>query len=204
MKFLLLILVKPLPFIEVSIVHSQDPKKEILQFLREKAERSNNAQVSSIESGGEKKILVKYDTELDFQNTYNGEQKIYEKFYQLIQENVTDYSNLLEKILTKTSHGDFYNEEDMEEHNLYLIVKYRSNYKEIIRQNYNFTFKIIEILGIKASFEEIADGFLLFYKTKEDFNVAQMDLKKLELIQLFLKKNGLWNEKIQFIFENLE
>ncbi|UYP47068.1 hypothetical protein NEF87_003353 [Candidatus Lokiarchaeum ossiferum] len=195
---------KSLPFIEVSIVHSQDPKKEILKFLQQKAEGGNNSQVNFIENGENMKIFVEYKSERDFQNTYHGEKKIYEKFYQLIQENVSDYANLLETVLTKPTPKDFYDEEDLEENDLYLIVKYRTNYKEIIRQNYNFTFKIIEILGIKASFEEIADGFLLFYKTKEDFEVAQMDLKKLELIQAFLKKKGLWNEKIQFIFKNLE
>ena len=62
----------------------------------------------------------------------------------------------------------------------YAIIRYRSNYLEPLRRNYNLIYKVNEYLGSNVYNEEIGDGFLRFIKNKEDFDAMLLAADEVE------------------------
>ena len=182
-----------LPFLEVQILHSTDPKSKILDFLRKKTDRFKNAHASIINADTDPKIFIEFPSLDSMQRVYSNDSKIVEKFYQLLQDKKED---LHFDFPTSTSNHKSKNSKvtDVDGTSLYLILKCRTNAKDIIRAKYNFTYKIVDLVGIKASFEEVEDGFILFYATEEDFQLTQMDLNNFADIKKWMEKKGVWKD----------
>lgn len=179
------------PYIEVKIIQSKDPKMEILKVLENKSLKNHHAHPTWKEEGDEKILRVDYDSIDLFVKGYTRDKLIYENFIKYINLQEIHFGN-------NKSQTDEDNEE------IYLMLKYRTNYKDPIRNNYSFTFKIIELIGIGASYEEVYDGFILFYKTKEDFLIGQMDLLNLKEVKAFLSSKNLLKPSIEVFFNQLE
>ncbi len=182
------------PFIEASVIHCNDPKLDILKTLERKVQNRLDAGITWNLTDENNPILrVDYENRDDFAKNYTREKKVYETFVNyLYQQDIT-----IPELLSKTEP----NAEDNTD--LYLILKYKTDYKDPIRINYNFTYKIVEFLGIQASFEEIHDGFLLFYKKKKDFMNASIDLNDIKGSIQWLKDRHIWTPTIAEFFKNL-
>ncbi|MHA1619687.1 MAG: hypothetical protein ACTSVZ_10440 [Promethearchaeota archaeon] len=127
-----------------------------------------------------------------------------EQFFKLMQEKHQDF-HLFDFSNSATNQKSGKSEEmDVGENSLYLILKYRTNAKDIIRTKYQFTYKIVDLVGIKSSYEEVEDGFILFYATEEDFQLTQMDLNNFADIQKWLEKKGVWKDSFSDYLSSTE
>ena len=180
------------PFIEVDIIQSLDPKYDILKQLEKRSSQTHQVQSSWSGTDTDPILRLDYKSKEQFIAGYTRDKMIYENFIKYI--NLQDISLNNKKSLKNQN----FDEE------LYLMVKYRTNYKEPIRKNYSFTFKIIELLGIGASYEEVQDGFILFYKTKDDYLIGQMDLLNIDKAIEYLKSRGFYTPSIEAFFTQIK
>ncbi|MHA1562151.1 MAG: hypothetical protein ACTSPA_08500 [Promethearchaeota archaeon] len=51
-----------------------------------------------------------------------------------------------------------------------------------------------EMLGLSMSYEEVDDGFLLFYQSREDFEVGKIDLTQFNEVKRQLEERGAWQK----------
>ncbi len=179
------------PYIEAQIIHSMDPRYEILKQLEKRSSQTQHVRSSWLGNDKNPILRLDYESKEHFVEGYSRDKLIYENFIKYV--NLQDISLNNKKTLKNQS-----NEEE-----LYLMVKYRTNFKEPIRKNYSFTFKIIELLGIGASYEEVQDGFILFYKTKQDYLVGQMDLLNIDKSIEYLKSKGFYTPSIEAFFTQI-
>ena len=174
---------KFLPYIEVSVVQTQGEKLDILQILQEKAEITKNA-IISIKKNPKNPILrIEYPSKEVLLDVYKRDEFVYESAVKLVNLGVITPSKI--KTVLKKSDND---------KNLYLILKYRTNFKGPILRNYSFTYKLAEMLGLSMSYEEVDDGFLLFYQTREDFEVGKIDLTQFKEVKRQLEERGAWQK----------
>jgi len=172
-----------IPYIEVSVVETQGEKLDILQILKEKAKITKNV-IISIKKSSENPILrIEYPSEEVLLKVYKRDEFVYESAVKLINLGVITPS----KIKTALKKTD-------DDEKLYLILKYRTNFKGPILKNYSFTYKLAEMLGLSMSYEEVDDGFLLFYQSKEDFEVGKIDLTQFEEVKRQLEERGAWQK----------
>ena len=183
------------PYLEAQILHCKEPKSKLIDFLKRKSDRFKDAQSTIIHSDSESTIFIQFSSYESMKQAYTKDYEIVEKFFQVMQEKKEDISNLFDfqpSISTQNSNQSKVNV--INENDLYLILKYKTNAKDVIRTKYNFTYRIVDLVGIKSSYEEVEDGFILFYATKDDFLLTQMDLNNLADLQKWLEKKMIWKE----------
>ena len=173
-----------LPYIEVSILETQGKKKNIFKILEEKAKITNEAVISMDIESKNPILRIEYPSEEVFLKVYKRDEYVYESAVKLINLGVITPS----KIKTLMKNGSKNKEK------LFLILKYKTNYKTPILKNYSFTYKLAEMLGLSMSYEEVDDGFILFYQSQEDFEVGRIDLTKFKEVKRQLEDKGAWQE----------
>ena len=178
-----------LPHIAVTVVQTTNDKMKILKFLEKRAK--NFHQVTIQWAGTEEHPILRviFPSEQALIKGYTRDQSIYEGVVHLANEGI---------INPKKTRQVFKNSPPSEE--LYLILKYETAFKEPLRNNYQFTYKIAELLGIGMSYEEVDDGFILFYKHKEDFEIGIIDLARLDKVKQMLEKRGHWDDDYEKIW----
>ena len=100
-------------------------------------------------------------------------EKIYEKAYSMyvfifeefVQENLS-----IENLFARSSNSANPEEDDLQE-GIYLVLRYRSNCIEPMRQYYEFTAKVNKFFGAVVVNEQLIDGYLRFIATKKDFEI---------------------------------
>ena len=193
------------PYLEAQILHSKAPKSQILDFLKHKYSRFKCTECSIIDSETDSKVLVEFSSLDCMQQVYGEYSKIVEQFFKLMQEKHQDFHLFDFSNSARSQKSGKSEETDVGENSLYLILKYRTNAKDIIRAKYRFTYKIVDLVGIKSSYEEVEDGFILFYATEEDFQVTQMNLNNFTEIQEWMEKKGVWKESFsEYLSTTLE
>ena len=180
------------PYIEAKVIQCSDNKLDILRHLEEKAIKRLDAKISWNLTSNEDPILrVDYHDEEAFWDNYSRDKHVFERLVKFIQGkklNLVDF-------IPKTSNKDEFDSE------IYLTLKYRTDCLAPIRHNYFYTSKIVEYVGIRASYEEIQDGFLWFYKSKEDFQNASMDLMNFSKIKSWAQEQNIWNDDLEDFFK---
>ena len=180
-----------LPYIEVSVVKTQGDKLKILQILEKKAHTSKTGEVSLKKTPENPILRVVYPSEEVLLNVYKRDEYVYESAVKLVNMGVITPS----KIKTVLKKGTNNNE------NLYLILKYKTNFKAPILRNYSFTYKLAEMLGLSMSYEEVDDGFLLFYQTRQDFEVGKIDLTQFKEVKKQLEERDAWQEDYEKLWD---
>ena len=183
-----------LPYLEAKILHCEDPKSKIIAFLKAKAARYKDAQSSITDPDTDPKVLIEFSSMESMEQAYSYYSEIVEKFFQLMQEKNDDHQMFNFQKSTSNQKSRQSKVSDDDQNSLYLILKYRTNAKDVIRAKYNFTYKIVDLVGIKSSYEEVEDGFILFYATEEDFQLTQMDLNNFADIQKWMEKKHVWKD----------
>ena len=190
-----------LPYLEyecISLSERHRSKKEILQYLSEKV--YSYWKIPPIWYGTEENPIFK----IEFPS--------YEKYKRLINRGMSVfeavYQYLSDPILNRKKYGlpeglSIIELNKLPVNEIYFILKQRTNYKEIIQHNYQFSFKLGELFGISAVFEEVADGFIVFYKTREDFENAQKDKLNPEEIKKWTPAKNTWNPVIEKIIDSI-
>lgn len=190
-----------LPFIEFECISISDPqhsKKKIIELLSKRLASQWGLPPKWRGSDQEPIIRFEFPSKNFFFERFNREIKFFEKVIQFLKDpilNRKEYGlpNGLPLIPIKESPTD----------EIFAITKISTNCIDEIRKNFEFTFKLGEFFGINTFYEEIANGFLIFYKTWTDFEDAQKDKLNPEEIKKWLQAKGVWNPIIEKILYSL-
>lgn len=121
---------------------------------------------------------------------------------------ITEYSrgyDLFDPLLEKISTGEITIpikekvQENKSKTELYLILKYSTNYKQPLRKYYEFGSKVSNLFGVKMMVEEVSDGFLWFYDTLEDFMAGQVEFRSLTELKSLLIARNQWIDEFETI-----
>ncbi|MHA1476146.1 MAG: hypothetical protein ACTSPA_10305 [Promethearchaeota archaeon] len=192
------------PFLEISIEQTFEEKLSILELIKK--------------IGKAYKLLYKKDFEIfdledksyvriDFKSIRDFE-KIYESsfsFYVYAFENFLDKNEDFKSI--------FQNKKEKKRTGNYIVLRYKTNYVNPIRQYLGFTTRVNKYFGAKVINEELEDGYLRFVHTKVDFEAllvpgdvhsgweAFFKIKKIDLnhpqIKEFFNVIKKWESKYQ-------
>ena len=195
---------QPLPFIEIQITYTLEKdlsKKEILQTVKERFEKTHQVPVKWTGNFANPKIRIEYPSITKFSECYRYGFPFFEKLHEILEN---------EKTLSEFPIGKFIEKRDLDDSetmlSTYLILRYKTNSKEIMRKNYEYTWPISSFLQTEFYIEEIEDGFLMFYLDKDDFLIHQLDRMSGEEVEAWLvkKKVDMDNEGIKQILDFLK
>ncbi len=111
-------------------------------------------------------IRIDFQSQDDFAKIYERQYSMYVYLFdEFLQENLS-IENLFAPWLKKSEKKG-----DNEQWDNYLVLRYRTNCIEPMRQFYEFSAKINRFFGSRIINEEIIDGYLRFIHTKEDFEI---------------------------------
>ena len=171
-----------MPFIEIEVINSIEAPKSLLRVIKAKFDKIVDGTVQWRGSENKPKLVIQFETKDDFFQTYNKDINIYECCLNLIAEKSIN----IEKIPV--------NLRELPDDDLYATLKYVTDFKDPIRKKYYYIFKILNILVIQISYEEVEDGFLLFYRGPEDFTIGQMNIFELPQVKQWLEEHNIWKE----------
>ncbi|MHA1718469.1 MAG: hypothetical protein DRO88_12130 [Promethearchaeia archaeon] len=180
------------PYLEVSIVETQGDREEILKILENKARMSKEAVIFIKDNVNNPIIRIEYPSKETLLKVYSRDEFVYESAVKLLNSGIISPAKVKTAIENGTSKSD----------KLFLILKYKTNFKSPILKNYRFTYKIAELLGLSMSYEEVEDGFILFYKTKEDFEIGRIDLTKFQEVKKRLEERGIWRKEYEYLWNH--
>lgn len=173
-----------LPYIEISIASTTEEKLsriQILAVIQERIERLDKVPAKIQTDDKEPTLIIKYNSVETFLDSYQREFPVFEAFLNLLLSGKVD----IEDMSTKKG-----NKSNFEQEN-YLILKYKTNWKEPLRKYYEFTLQFTKFFDIGIMVEEVEDGFLLFHQSKEDFQIGQMDKANVQEIKTWLQNRGI-------------
>ncbi len=179
--------------LEVSVVFSQEDPISILKLLQAKYERLHEVK-TNLKTEGKPTLKLVYKSEKSMKENFFHDVPFFEAVLEVFEANgITPANKILEIEETYDEKIDY-------TQSMYQILKYKTRYKEILRDYYNFIFRVSELLDTKYAYEEMEDGFLIFHKKPEDFELFLIDLTNRHEIHEYLKSKGLLT---QFLEENL-
>lgn len=175
-----------LPYIEIFITHTLDTeisKKDILQTMKNRFEKTQNVPVSWLGDEESPILRVEYPSKEKFVECYQYGIPFFDKLKEILED---------EKVLHEFPMDKFIEKQDLEDSETllttYLILRYKTNVKEIMRQNYEYTWQFAKFLQTEFFVEEIEDGFLMFYKHKDDFMIQQIDRMDFDEVKAWIEK----------------
>ena len=150
------------PFLEISIERTLEKKLSILELVEKigkafKLLYKKDYQIFDLKN--DSYVRINFTSKKDFK-------KIYEKsfsFYVYVFENFLD-NNLEFQALFQEKEGKINNSTEN-----YLVLRYKTNHINPIRQYLGFTTRVNKYFGAKVINEELYDGYLRFLQRKEDF-----------------------------------
>ncbi|MHA1672433.1 MAG: hypothetical protein ACTSYI_02290 [Promethearchaeota archaeon] len=154
-------------FLEISVVDTKENKLshgEILQLIIADYTNVYCISPSSVEIISDSKCRITFSSVEEFWAFYDVDFNIYNYMYDNLLTNYEDFPRFLKKNLLIKEAPKPQSDEDF-----YLIIKLRTNFINPLKRNFELTYKINEIFGDQVFNEEVADGYLRFYKTKVDF-----------------------------------
>ncbi|WP_371805168.1 hypothetical protein [Candidatus Lokiarchaeum ossiferum] len=176
------------PFVEISIISKQESpqnEREILMLLIERISSIEEISIEWFGSHENPSIKVTFPSYDYFHMFYRRDFKILERAAKILQSNMSKNRSILQS------------KEDMCKDNIFLILRYRTNFKKPMRESYRYKQWFSDKLGEKVWTEEIEDGFLHFYQTLNDFQRVILDLTEPSGIQEYIcMKEGILDNKI--------
>jgi hypothetical protein len=186
------------PIIEILVVATTEAKlsnEQILTIIKKRIERLDKVPAQMKIENEEPILYINYTTTDAFLDSYQREFPIFDTFLRILLDGQLDLTNINAKSPKKKT--------DLQEN--YLILKYKTNWKDPLRKYYEYTLQFTQYFDIGIMVEEIDDGFLLFHHTKEDFTIGQMDKTNPQEIQHWLQQRGIDLQKsgLKTFFESL-
>ncbi len=179
------------PYVEISIISKQDCSENESDILRQLLRRiATLDQVSVHWLGNQRNPTVRiifpnidYFTEL-----YSQDFHVLEHTANILRKFSSKHIPLL-----KSREMVEFTTDEQKNQDIYLILRYRTNFKQPMRDSYVYKQWFIDRLEEKVWIEEIEDGFLHFYQTKEDFQRVILDLTQASEILTWyhMKKDAL-------------
>lgn len=161
----------PLPFIEIRIIHTTDsinPPRKILQMIENRNLLSLFNKVSWKGNSENPILRLDYESKEDFIESYKNGEELMKKFLTLLQDGTLNIDELKQELhLQKAKDADWSSTIPYEQ--LYLILKYTTNFKTPMRRSYKFSEWFIDFFNEHMFYEEVDDGFLFFYHKRENY-----------------------------------
>ena len=155
------------PFVEISIISKQESSQTESEILTQLSKRlPSNEEISTLWLGTQENpsIRVTFPSYDYFYRFYKRDFKILEQAAEILESNLIKNQPILRT--TDSKRDD----------NIFLILRYKTNFKKPMRESYRYKQWFSEKLGEKVWIEEIEDGFLHFYQTVNDFKRVILDL----------------------------
>ena len=158
------------PFLEIEVVRLQNgnsSERENLDIVKKRYEKINSFQVRWIGTDAHPKLRFECPSIEIFEAWYHRGVNFLDSILSIIKQKGKEMDKILPaSILTNA-----------ETHNkdLYLILKYTTNYKKPMRAKYEYTQWFANYFSELTRYEEVADGFLHFYKRRIDFINTNLD-----------------------------
>ncbi|MCF2141828.1 MAG: hypothetical protein K9W44_17385 [Candidatus Lokiarchaeota archaeon] len=183
-------------FLEISIISKSDKQQSDLKILNIVKENICNyapyppkrAKITKIPS-----VYLEFDSKNAFEALYEKDYLIYSYLYENILKSnlILNHNSLKNKDLTsnQVNRADFSHESSLKQEysDNYIVFRYKTNYKEPLKRNYDLIYKVNEILGLNIVNEEIHDGFIRFIQTEKDFKALLSGNDDLSRWMSFLK-----------------
>ncbi|MHA1746030.1 MAG: hypothetical protein ACTSWW_08515 [Promethearchaeota archaeon] len=162
-----------LPFIEIRIISTSEAEIrpiDIMEQLKKELDDCYHLKITLQNHEELPYLYVGFPSSEAFSAAYQRDMDVYGLLINQIENGKIDIQEFQEELAASTEKNPPNEDED-----IYIILKYTSNWKEPIRKNYQLTMKVDQIFGVQSSFEEVEDGFLKFYKRRQDFEDSKID-----------------------------
>ncbi len=170
------------PFLEIEVVKLEDPnrgEKEILEIIKKRNDKNNPFESQWIGTAAHPKLRLDYPTIKLFEDSYKRGLDMLDHLLERIKKRSID----LEKLLALSELRKF----PPVNKDLYLILKYTTNYKKPLRVNYQYTQWFADYFHEMVRTEEVVDGFLHMFKREIDFMNANLDKLDPQELRIWLK-----------------
>lgn len=147
---------QPLPYIKISAIQSIGDPIAILTKIKTKFENFHQVKTEWVKSSEENAFLIFFPSYDAYYMAYKRDIPFYERFLRILIEN----PNFLKEPLLESSKLNPMDDPIPP----YCILKYETNDKIPLRNYYQFIFQVGQQIGVQHSFEEIENGFILFYQ----------------------------------------
>ncbi len=174
------------PFIQIKVLQTLEKdqtKKDLLHIIKKRFEETHDT-VGSWQGDEDNPVLhLVYPSKEAFQAGYSWGMGIVDKILQLEQDG---HDVKLKQVGSSKSSEEISEEKET---GIYLTLHYLTNWKAPMRNNYLINRKMAQLLGTNFYVEEIEDGFLIMYKQRVDFELAQINRMNLKNVQNWLTEN---------------
>ena len=187
------------PFLEISIEQTLEKKLSILELIEKigkafKLLYKKDYKIFDLKD--DSYVRVDFETKRDFE-------KIYEKsfsFYVYVFENFLDNNLEFQSLFQERNEKKDNSKEN------YMVLRYKTNNVNPIRQYLGFTTRVNKYFGAKVINEELYDGYLRFLQTKVDFETLLVpgDIREGWEEYFKLKKIDLDHPQIKEFFKVIE
>lgn len=186
------------PYIEIEIVSTLETElkpKELLDIVKLRFEKTQKVTTSWNGSESAPILRLKYTSQEDLIEGYTRDLFLFNYFTEIINTNPESLQDLFETLKAEPkapiskANADLSN--TCPEPGNYIVLKYRTNFKDPLRKNYQLTAQIAQLLGESVCIEEVQDGFLYFFQTKDAFEDANFDKLNPKELGLWFKKRGI-------------
>lgn len=190
-------------FLEISIQSTTETElteAELIDKIAQGFFRVYGTQTSIINYKGKPCVRTEFPSREAFAKIYERQYSMYVYIFdEFLKENLA-ISDLFSEWLRAS---DQTNEEGNFEN--YLVLRYRTNCLEPMRQFYDFSAKINKFFGSRIINESVIDGFLRFIHTKEDFEILLLpgDIEDAWRETFKIRGVSLDNPLIQKFFETI-
>jgi len=163
------------PFIEISVVSSADPsvsQREFLAQIYDLFHDKYHHECHIVDNGENSYVRVDFASYQEFEEIYEKPYLLYVHIYEeFIQENQAIASVFQQPYPSNPSAP---NPGSEQEYDNYLVLFYRCNYPDPMRQYYLFMTTVYKYFGAEIIYEEIQGGFLRFIHTREDYEILRL------------------------------
>ena len=165
-------------YLEISVIETQEHKKshkELLQLIIADYTKVYCISPSSVEFISDSTCRISFSSAQQFWAFYDVDFNIYEYMYENLLTNFEDFPRFLKENFPSKPFAKSENTDDF-----YLIIRLKTNFLEPLKRNFELIYNINDIFGDQVFNEEVADGYLRFYKTKVDFENNLLPINDLD------------------------
>ncbi|MHA1673680.1 MAG: hypothetical protein ACTSYI_08625 [Promethearchaeota archaeon] len=178
-------------FLEISVdstLEQELTELELLEQVSHGFKELYGKDCRTIEYNGKSCVRIDFPSQQAFAKIYEKSYSMYVYiFEQFVQENLS-IENLFERSSNDEEPKGFSNDEEPEGN--YMVLRYRSNCMEPMRQYYEFAAKVNKFFGAVVINEQINDGYLRFIGTKTDYEILLLPSDMISAWQETFKIRG--------------
>jgi len=170
------------PFIEINIestVESDVNQRSILEKIYNSNKKQRILNIEWIGTTEKPKLRFNFKNKAQIEALYQKDDSVLSRFIEFHQAN--KFPQTFQELESDKSDSE----------QIYLVLKYKTNNKLPIRQYYKRVEWYRHFFKINISTEETTDGFLFFYRRKQDFISSIIDKSNPEDFLIWLKKRGI-------------